>query len=126
MAETGRFQFSLSKLMLWVTVCAIYTSIIVASEPANLEWLAVCCWPVVVAAFRVRFSCWIACHFSAIGAGLLLVLGLFFPDPSTSPFEVTYTFTTGCGIGYLVFLFVEAVCRLIDHADGLMRRQSSK
>ncbi len=110
--------------MLWMAVCAVYTSVVVAAEPENLEWLAISCWPALVLVLRVRLSPWMACHFSAIGAGLLLVLGLFFPDPSINLFEAQYTFATGCGIGYLVFLLVEVVRLLVNRADTLMRRQA--
>ena len=110
--------------MLWMAVCAAYTSVVVAAEPGNLEWLAICCWPAVILGLRVMLSSWVACHVSAIGAGFVLVLGLFFPDPSTNLFEVEYTFATGCGIGYLVFVFVEAVRQLVNRADRLTRRRS--
>lgn len=122
--ERGKFQFSLRKLMLWTAVCAAYTSVVIAAEPSNLEWLAMSCWPAVVLGIRVVLSPWVACHCSAIGAGLLLVLGLFFPTPPTSAFEIEYTFATGCGIGYLVFVLIEVVRLLVNRADTPMRRKA--
>jgi hypothetical protein len=123
MTEKPTFQFSLAKLMLWMAVCAAYTCFVISSEADNLEWLAMSCWPLLIAAFRVRFGSWTTCHFSAIGAGLLLVLGLFFPDPPTGLFEVQYAFITGCGIGYSVFLLVEFVRQLVNRADKLIQRK---
>lgn len=122
--KVGKFQFSLRKLMLWMAVCAVYTSVVIAAEPANLEWLAMSCWPALVLGLRVVVNPWLACHCSAIGAGLLLVLGLFFPSPPTNVFEIEYTFATGCGIGYLVFVVIEIVRQLVNRADKLMRRRT--
>ena len=119
--EPSSFQFGLRKLLLWTVVVALYCGLVVAVESENLEWLVLSCWPALILGLRFAFGPWVACHVSAIGAGGVLALRVFFPALPASAFEVQHAFIQGCGIGYVVWIVVELVCLLVNRADNLLR-----
>ncbi len=119
--EPPNFQFGLRKLLLWTVVVALYCGLVVAVESENLEWLVLSCCPALILGLRFAFGPWVACHVSAIGAGAVLALRVFFPALPTNAFEVQFAFVEGCGIGYALWLVVELVCLLVNRADNLLR-----
>jgi len=121
--ERRRFQFGLRALLLWTLVLALYCGLVVGAESTELEWLVVSLFPVLILGLRLTFGPWIACHVSAVGAGVVLALRVFFPSLPTSAFEVQYAFIEGCGFGYAVWLVVELICQGVKRADRLLDRR---
>ncbi len=122
---TPSFQFGLRKLLLWTVVVALYCGLVVTVESSNLEWLVLSCFPVLILCLRFAFGPWIACHVSAIGAGIAIAVRVFFPALPTNAFEVQYAFAQGCGIGYVVWLVVELACAFVNRADNLLRSKET-
>ncbi len=119
--EPARYQFGLRKLLLWTAVVALYCGLVVAVESESLEWLVLCCCPALILGLRLAFGSWVACHVSAVGAGGVLALRVFFPSLPVGAFEVWEAFARGCGVGYVIWLVVELACLLVNRADHLLR-----
>jgi hypothetical protein len=123
--QSPPFQFGLRSLLLWTAVMALYLGLVVTVESENLEWLVLSCWPALILGLRFAFGPWISCHISAIGAGGVVAVRVFFPALPSDVFEVQYAFVQGCGIGYAVWLVVELVCLLVQRADYLLRSKGT-
>lgn len=120
------FQFGLRKLFLWTAVVALYCGMVVAVESESLEWLVLCCCPVLILGVRFAFGSRAACHVTALAAGATLAARTFFPTFPARPFEVWNAFVQGCGVGYAVWLVVELACVLVDRADRLFRSKPAE
>lgn len=134
------FQFGLRRLLFWTTLVAIFLglgSFWAASQRIYSDATFACSLAaiaVVAAILRALIRPWIAWHLTTFIAGFIYAINpgwWFWSEPLGVPLDATEQlalFTThfvihGFGVGWVIFLVVDGVCRVVDWSDRFIEKK---
>ena len=117
--DRRRLQFSLRKLLLWMVMVALGFSILSTLEPDALGWVVLPAWLIAVLILRWFFG-------TEQAAGLSILMGMLpfqwflcsicVPDNWRWKDSLVACLLGGL-IGFVLFLLVEAACRVVNWID---------
>ncbi len=129
-----RLQFTLRRMLLWTVVVALYCGLSVSAATWHSGWLgllfiswfrrAAGCTAVIAVFLKTVTRSSIACHLEAFAGGVVTTASFYLTEPSINPVNTSILFLFGCGTGWLIFLVLEATCRLVDWADRFIGRMT--
>lgn len=127
MKKQRRHQFGLRKALLWTTAAALGLGILSALEWDPASRVVYPGWIAVVLILRWIFGSRVAASVSVVAGMVLfaLLLGLIWASHERNPAPVEVIMISFVGgllggfLGFLLFLLVEAACRMVDWIDKI-------